>query len=373
MPFLHKQPSVQPHILCASQCPPHDIYHDISDFSAYYNDLHFPHDHLSLFDSEEAVCAWMLDSLRRHSFLCSSCSSLKVVSFDVLRMVSYESGNFHIIYNDRRLHVPLSYVESSSFSFCRLYHVLCDFVYDDNDIAANAQHIFRKTPLWLTTPSSLVLTCLSVLSSSDLEAVTQRLCLHHSRGKPVIMGALLADFLHEHGQFPMASDCALTILASEHFNARYGPAVICALCDLCVHSHFEHELVHVPYADLYAGSWLALSYDDMFSRMSHLSKEIILQRLHLIPAHIRPSYHSRSIRSCQHALLDHVCRWLLYLSSLSTHKFVDTFSCVFPFYTTYGSSCLFLMEQILREEYSDSVISCLCTSPISFNASQSLQ
>ena len=98
-----------------------------------------------------------------------------------------------------------------------------------------------------------------------------------------------------------------------------------------------------------------------------------MQCLHLIPAHIRPSYHSQSICSCQRALLDHVHRRLLYLSSLSTHKFVDTFSCVFPFHTAYGSSHLSLTEQILCEEYSDSVISCLHTSLITFNASQSLQ
>ena len=91
----------------------------------------------------------------------------------------------------------MTYVKSSSFSFCCLYRVLCDFVYDDDDIAANAQHVFRKTPVWLTTLSCSVLTRLSVLSSSDLEAVTQRLRLRHLRGKPAIMGALLADFLHE--------------------------------------------------------------------------------------------------------------------------------------------------------------------------------
>ena len=33
------------------------------------------------------------------------------------------------------------------------------------------------------------------------------------------MGALLANFLHEHGQFPLVSARALTVLASEHFNA----------------------------------------------------------------------------------------------------------------------------------------------------------
>ena len=96
---------------------------------------------------------------------------------------------------------------------------VCDFVYDNDDIATNDRHVFRKTPIRLTTPLSLVLTHLSVLSSSDLEAVSQRLHLRHSWGKPAIMGALLANFLHEHGQFPLVSARALTILASEHFNA----------------------------------------------------------------------------------------------------------------------------------------------------------
>ena len=63
MPFLCKQPSRLPHVLCASQCPPDNVYHDIFEYPVYYDALYSPADHVSLFENEESVCNWLLDWL----------------------------------------------------------------------------------------------------------------------------------------------------------------------------------------------------------------------------------------------------------------------------------------------------------------------
>lgn len=184
--------------------------------------------------------------------------------------------------------------------------------------------------------SSLLLTCLSILSLSDLEDVTRRLCLRHSRRKLATMHAILNDFLRERLQF--CDTCnrpsnPWMVLACEYFNARYGTLVATAFHDLLVPFHVEQQMPHLPHAAIYGDTWLMLCYDNMFSRMSRLSKEIILRQLHLIPAHIRPLYNSCSIcSSCQHALLHHIRAWIMYLSSLSTQRFVQTFSSVLPFH-----------------------------------------
>lgn len=145
-----------------------------------------------------------------------------------------------------------------------------------------------------------------MLSLSDLQEVIRCLCLPRSRAKVAVMQVLLDDFLQEHLQFfHLCSMKPLTILVSEHhFNPPYGTISGNVLRDLCVISHFNQQYIHVPYPILYGETWLMLCYDDMFSRLSvsRLLKETLLEHFHLIPAHIRPSYNSRSVCSCRRAL-----------------------------------------------------------------------
>ena len=77
MPFLVKQPSRSPRVLCATHCPPHDIFHDISDFRLYYDPLYFPNFFASMFDSSIKVSDWLLIELRRHFECCRSCPFLR--------------------------------------------------------------------------------------------------------------------------------------------------------------------------------------------------------------------------------------------------------------------------------------------------------
>ena len=58
MPFLCKHPSMLPRALCASQCPPHNVFHSITEYPEYYDPLYFPKCHVSLFETEQSVCAW---------------------------------------------------------------------------------------------------------------------------------------------------------------------------------------------------------------------------------------------------------------------------------------------------------------------------
>ena len=103
----------------------------------------------------------------------------------------HHCGNYHIEYRDCQLHVPLSYyVESSSFSFCRLYHSLYDFVDDDENLAANGMQVIRKLPVWL-----MHAVVAFILPLSDWEDVKQRFCLRHLRGKLAIIRAVLDNFV----------------------------------------------------------------------------------------------------------------------------------------------------------------------------------
>ena len=70
MPFLFKQPSVLPHILSTSQCPPH-VLHDVTEYPLYYDPLYSPADHTTLFESEQSVCQWLWHGLVVHQVGCS--------------------------------------------------------------------------------------------------------------------------------------------------------------------------------------------------------------------------------------------------------------------------------------------------------------
>ena len=76
MPFHCKQSSMLSCVLCTSQCPPNNVFHEICEYPVYYDALYSPADHVSLFEKKELVCHWLLDGLLDHFSACSSCSSL---------------------------------------------------------------------------------------------------------------------------------------------------------------------------------------------------------------------------------------------------------------------------------------------------------
>ena len=118
MGFLFKQPSVQPCILCASHCPPHDVLHEIDDFPLYYNPLYYPLYNTSVFKTKVSVCLWILEELKIHLISCQSCAPLPGVLKDFEDGVSFFYPYFRVAFAGTCLLVPFEYVESPFFSFC---------------------------------------------------------------------------------------------------------------------------------------------------------------------------------------------------------------------------------------------------------------
>jgi hypothetical protein len=106
-----------------SLCPPENIYHDISDFPYYYDPLYFPTQayYPSFFDTEDSACQWLKTAFHRHLLQCHSCSSLAKKYEDIVLNITYSDPVFHLELCGVRLQVPLTYVESCLFYFCRLY------------------------------------------------------------------------------------------------------------------------------------------------------------------------------------------------------------------------------------------------------------
>jgi hypothetical protein len=162
MPFLLKQPSTQPRVLCASQIPPHNIYHDISDYPMFYEPAYYPACYISLFDNEDSVCQWLQYNLQDHRSRCPSCSFEVVKLSTSMVKVSFSSTHFQIVFDSISFHVSMLYVQNASFSFCRLYRRMLHFVNTDHTLLR--RHSFVQTPSWLLRERNDYLTHLSAIS-----------------------------------------------------------------------------------------------------------------------------------------------------------------------------------------------------------------
>ena len=124
MPFLFKQPSVLPHVLSTSQCPPHDVLHDVTEYPLYYDPLNFPADHTMLFESEQSVCQWLWHDLVIHRVGCSQCFQATSPFNEMISRVCFSFNFFEVEFHQLHFRVPLSYIKSSNFSFCGLYSIV---------------------------------------------------------------------------------------------------------------------------------------------------------------------------------------------------------------------------------------------------------
>ena len=121
VPFMVKQPSVLPRILCASHCPPHNVEHEIEQYLLYYDPLYFPNDYQSVFSVEQSVCDWLLKSLHTHALSCQTCPKASLV-FNEKTFICSRVSFFDCTLYGVHLHFSLAFVESPVFSFCRLQH-----------------------------------------------------------------------------------------------------------------------------------------------------------------------------------------------------------------------------------------------------------
>ena len=196
MPFLFKQPSVLPHVLSTSQCPPHDVLHDQIEYPLFYDTLYLPADHTTLFDSEQSVCQWPQHGLVIHLVECSQNSQTTSFFSEMICRACFSSNFFEIESLQLHFCVPISYIESSTFSFCGLYCCLLTFT-DINHSSLLVHH----HPLWLQTMSEEFLTCLSVVSLSHLNDVMCPLKLFPLCLKTATMEAIVNNVLQEQAQF----------------------------------------------------------------------------------------------------------------------------------------------------------------------------
>ena len=158
MVFLCKQPSELPRVLCASYCPPHDVSHEIDDYPLYYDPLYFPSCYANIFDSEVGVCQWLLTGLQDHFDGCVLCSHLQFLfeRRDANDSIWFYSRIFYVKFHGVEMQVPLLYIESSLFSFCRLLRRLHAFMtklhsicFTFGESAMHAEAIIEEIPLWL--------------------------------------------------------------------------------------------------------------------------------------------------------------------------------------------------------------------------------
>jgi hypothetical protein len=210
-------------------------------------------------------------------------------------------------------------------------------------------------------------------SFCELSDVNRRLRLSHLRSKPAVMQVIVDDFVKESAQFLDLSTSSPSYLRPrdsvfDYFNSRYGDIVFKAFRDLRTSVQFAlTQNIFIDYLHLYEDTWLASSFKEMSHKVGRLSKDDVLDCLHFIPSHLRPSYNTRSVCSCRNALLRHICLRISYLSSLSSSQFLDVYCCVFPFDTDDECRRFLLTERVLYVEYGERVISSLSTPLLSVN------
>ena len=120
------------------------------------------------------------------------CKAMAHKPSEMICRVCFCSDFFEIEFVQLHFHVPISYIESSTFSFCGLYHCLLTFT-DINHSSSLVHH----HPLWLQAMPEEFLTHLSVVSLSHLNDAMCPLRLSYLHLKSVAMEAIINDVLQE--------------------------------------------------------------------------------------------------------------------------------------------------------------------------------
>ena len=114
MSLISKKPSAVLHVLCATQCPPCNILHEIDDYASFYDPCYYPHFYASVFAMRESTCVWLLNGLQTHSVCCEQhLQSFSHVVVTTDETLSSPAGFFHCFLDGVHLCVPFVYIESS--------------------------------------------------------------------------------------------------------------------------------------------------------------------------------------------------------------------------------------------------------------------
>ena len=148
---------------------------------------------IPLFDSEQSVCQWLQHGLVIHWVECSRCSQTTSFFSEMICRACFSSNFFEIEFLQLHFHVPISYIESSTFSFCGLYCRLLTFT-DINP--SHSSILVHHHPLWLQTTSEEFLTRLSVVSLSHLNDAMRPLKLFPLHPKTATMEAIVISLIN---------------------------------------------------------------------------------------------------------------------------------------------------------------------------------
>ena len=190
-------------------------------------------------------------------------------------------------FGSRLMHLSADFIESSTFSFCRLYQRLLN----SGETRTGSDQILinlHSLPSWLLREDNVYFTNLSSLTLSQLDTVNISLG-PWKRKKSVVINEILVDFNRERleiggncmADFTMTRSECLMVFVSRYFLARYGPMVSAALRDLRLPNHFHDSVqkIQIPVmADCY---WLEYTSQRMSTEISKVSKDDILCSLHL--------------------------------------------------------------------------------------------
>ena len=380
MTFMVKQPSLLPRALCALQCPPHNLYHDIEDYPEYYNPLYFPAFYASLFASENSVCEWLLNEFRCHMLTCLSCPHLPSFLEREIDGCRFDGFFFHLTFQSVHFQFPLTFVEGQTFSFCTLQRRLVlsitklHFSFENLNFVDNELLIYGKIggieiPVWIFRDRESYVLSLLALPVFQLRNVA---CISHSsHNKCDLIDLIVDDFLYQKCILWDILKCSSTssvYCISDYFLKRYGEHVSRAFRDFRAIDDFKED-ADVKMFDVSIDeseeTWMNNSFDEMLTRMRPLSKTVLIGCLHAIPCHLRPQYSAQSAQSCRVPLLFHIRNRISYLFSLTNHEFFQVFYSVLPFYCDVLIARKHLIEQILEIEYGELIVSYLCTQRLS--------
>ena len=114
--FLSKHPSSCPRVLDATDCPPHNILHDIQTYPLFYDALYYPQYTESVYATAEKFCCWLQLSLASHcNSLCLRCGPLYrsvAVVFDGVGLSSVD---------DISMTFTRAHFESAAYMHCSVF------------------------------------------------------------------------------------------------------------------------------------------------------------------------------------------------------------------------------------------------------------
>ena len=148
--------------------------------------------------------------MQAHFDYCCCCTVLQAGLEPFVDDARYCASIFEIRFCCLRIHIPISYIESSSFSFCRLHALLVEksnkfhttFCNNDNgDFKVFVDLVVSNVPLWIFRENEDCSDRLMSLSMSQLQPVVRSLEISNCRSKFELVKAIVDDFSCKRHEF----------------------------------------------------------------------------------------------------------------------------------------------------------------------------